>query len=283
MNANHGIPGFGALTEHVRRSTVQVEMLGPHAGSGSGVMAGGEGVVITNAHVARQAVARVHLWDGRVVEARLVKKHPRRDLAELRIDTMTLPMLSFGDSKALRPGHLVVAVGNPLGFQGAASAGVVRAIGPVEGLGPQPWVQASVRLAPGNSGGPLADASGQLVGINTMVLGRGGLGLAVPAQAVRDFLARPAPPQLGVSVRGVPLQAPEHRVGLLLLEVESGAAAAQASLQVGDILVAADGRAFTAADQLPEAIDHASTSAGALRLQFVRGIHSRLREVTVRL
>lgn len=217
MSLNQGIPGFGALTEHVRRCTVQVEMLGPNPGSGSGVMAGGEGVVITNAHVARHTMARVHLWDGRVVEARLIKKHPRRDLAQLRIDTTTLPMLSFGDSHALRPGHLVVAVGNPLGFQGAASAGVVRAVGPVDGLGSQPWVQASVRLAPGNSGGPLADASGQLVG--------------------------------------------------MLLGVESGAA----------------GRASTAADQLPEAIDHASSNAGELRLPFVRGNHSRLREVTVRL
>ena len=283
MSGNNGIPGFGALTEHVRRSTVQVETLEPRAGSGSGVIAGEEGIIITNAHVARHAVARVHLWDGRVVEARVVKKHPRRDLAELRIDaTMALPALSFGDSDALRPGHLVVAVGNPLGFQGAASAGVVRAVGPVEGLGSQPWVQASVRLAPGNSGGPLADASGQLVGINTMVLGRGGLGLAIPVRAVKEFLARPAPPRLGVAVRGVRVNAPERRVGLMLLEVESGAAAAQASLQVGDILVAAGGCAFTSADQLPEAIEQAAPS-GELRLQFVRGNQTRLREVTVRL
>ncbi len=282
MNGSNGIPGFGALTAHVRRSTVQVETLGSRAGSGSGVIAGGEGVVITNAHVARETAARVHLWDGRVVEARVMKKHPRRDLAELRIDATAVLALAFGDSNALRPGHLVVAVGNPLGFHGAASAGVVRAVGPVEGLGSQSWVQASVRLAPGNSGGPLADASGQLVGINTMVLGRGGLGLAIPVQAVKDFLARPAPPRLGVSVRGVRVHAPERRVGLMLLEVESGAAAAQASLQVGDILVSAAGCAFTSADQLPEAIEQASSS-GELRLQFLRGNQNRLREVTVRL
>ena len=276
------IPAFGELTERVRRSTVQVEMPGPRPGSGSGVVTGQGNVVVTNAHVARGPVMRVHLWDGRVVEARVARKDARRDLAELLLlEAATVPALPFGDSGALRPGHLVVAVGNPLGFQGAASAGVVRAVGPVSGLGTQPWVQAAVRLAPGNSGGPLADTRGQLVGINTMVLGQGGLGLAIPVQTVRDFLSRPAPPRLGVAVRGVSIAAPDRRFGLLLLEVEPGTAAATASLQAGDVLVAAGGHAFTSPDQLPEAIEHAP--GGELRLQFLRGDRARLREVTVRL
>ena len=275
------IPALGEITERVRRSTVQVEVPGPRASTGSGVVTGRGNVVVTNAHVARGPVARVHLWDGRVVEARVARKDARRDLAELLMEASGLPALPFGDSSALRPGHLVVAVGNPLGFQGAASAGVVRAVGPVSGLGAQPWVQAAVRLAQGSSGGPLADSHGQLVGINTMVLGQGSLGLAIPVQAVRDFLSRPAPPRLGVAVRGVRVAAPDRRYGLLLLEVESGAPAATASLQVGDVLVSAGGRPFSSPDQLPEAIERAR--GGELRLQFLRGGHVRLREVTVRL
>lgn len=118
-----------------------------------------------------------------------------------------------------------------------------------------------------------------------MLLGRGGLGLAIPVQAVKEFPAHPAPPRLGVSERGVRVHSPERRVGLMLLEVGSGAAAAQASLQVGDILVAAGGCAVTSADQLSEAIEHAShgVCGGELRLQFMLGNRTRLREVTVRL
>jgi serine protease Do len=272
----------GEIVERVRRSTVQVETPGDRPGTGSGVIAGPDAIVITNAHVVREETARVHLWDGRVVEARVVKKNPRRDLAELRIHVAGLPSLPFGDSDTLKPGHIVVAVGNPLGFQGAASAGVVRAVGPVQGLGSHPWVQASVRLAPGNSGGPLADAHGHLVGINTMVLSRGGLGLAIPSRAVNEFITRPSPPRLGVAVRGVPVSAPRRGLGLLLLQVEAGAPAGQASLQTGDILVAADGRPFTSADQLPDALERAS-QGGELRLQFLRGDRQRVREVTVRL
>jgi serine protease Do len=277
----------GELTERIRRSTVLVEIEGGgRAGSGSGVIVGPRATtIVTNAHVARLPLARVHLWDGRVVEARVGKKHARRDLAELHIDVPGLPALPLGDSSLLRPGHLVVAVGNPLGFEGAASSGVVRSVGPVSGLGTQPWVQASVRLAPGNSGGPLADAQGQLVGINTMVLGHpGGLGLAIPSRAVNDFLTRPAPPRLGVSVRGVRVKAGGRGIGLLLLEVEPGAAAERASLRAGDVLVGAEGRAFSTPDELPDVIENGgAANGGQVRLQFLRGSQSHTREVTVRL
>ncbi len=276
----------GELAERIRRSTVMVETGGDRAASGSGVIVGPRATtIVTNALVARFTGARVHLWDGRVVEARVAKRHPRRDLAELHIDVDGLPALPFADSDKLRPGHIVVAVGNPLGFRGAASSGVVRAVGPVPGLGPQPWIQASVRLAPGNSGGPLADALGHLAGINTMVLGRDdGLALAIPSRAVNDFLIRPAPPRLGVSVRGVRVKAPDRRVGLLLLEVEPGAAADRASLRPGDLLVGAEGRPFTTPGELPGVIENgAGTNGGQLRLQFLRGGQPRTREVTVRL
>src|SRR5581483_6524418 len=111
----------------------------------------------------------------------------RRDLALLRIPASGLPEAALGDSTRLRPGELVIAIGNPLGFIGALTAGVVHAVGPLPGLGPRKWIQAGVRLAPGNSGGPLADASGTVVGVNTMVAGR--LGLAVPSNEVTRLLS----------------------------------------------------------------------------------------------
>src|SRR5207245_1011153 len=122
----------------------------------------------------------------------------RHDLAALRIGANSLPAASPTDSSHLRPGELAIAIGNPMGFVGALTTGVIHAMGPLRGLGPQTWVQASVRLAPGNSGGPLADARGHVIGINTMVAGR--LALAIPSNAVLDFLAAgPRSAWLGVT------------------------------------------------------------------------------------
>jgi serine protease Do len=165
---------------------------------------------------------------------------------------------------------------------GALTTGVVHAIGPVRGLGPQFWVQADVRLAPGNSGGPLADAHGRLIGINTMVAGR--LALAIPSNVVRDFLSA-APPDawLGVTVR--PVRIPRSTVadgfGLVLLEVESHSAASYASLLPGDILLGTEDKVFTSLDDLSKILE--GRGARKLRLRFLRGDYSRVRRVTVRL
>jgi serine protease Do len=169
-----------------------------------------------------------------------------------------------GDSTALRPGELVIAFGNPLGFAGALSTGVVHSVGALPGMGPQPWIRADVRLAPGNSGGPLANAEGRIIGINTAIVN--GLGVAVPAQTALDFLRRGASPSLGVVLRPVDL-------GLLLLEVDPEGAAAGASLRPGDILL-------TRHDALTAALD---SGRPTLRLHFLRGDRSRVREVVVRL
>src|SRR5207253_4922806 len=140
-----------------------------------------------NAHVLHGPHVRVHLWDGREFDALVAGRDPRRDLATLRSSADSLPAASPADSSQLRPGELAIAIGNPMGFVGALTTGLIHAIGPLRGLGSQTWVQASVRLAPGNSGGPLADARGYVIGINTMVAGR--LALAIPSNAVRDFFA----------------------------------------------------------------------------------------------
>jgi len=157
---------------------------------------------------------------------------------------------------------------------------VIHAIGPLRALGSQTWVQASVRLAPGNSGGPLADARGHVIGINTMVAGR--LALAIPSNAVRDFLAAgPRSAWLGVTVHPVRLPRANGKFGLVLLEVEPGSPAAQASLMAGDILLGTDEKPFQSVDDLSRAMD--GQGLRLLRLEFVRGDYSRVRRVTVQL
>jgi len=270
---------FGEVAERLRRSTVQVSMPGSRPGSGSGVIWTADGLIITNAHVARADRARVELWDGREFEAGITARDARRDLAALRISERDLPAAVPGDSASLRPGELVLAVGNPLGFIGALTTGVVHALGPIRGIGRQPWVQAAVRLAPGNSGGPLANARGQVIGVNTMIAG-GGLALAVPSNAIADFLRRGANrPALGVTVRPVPLD-DRGSIALVVLEVAPQGPGAAASILLGDLLLGANGKRFRDVDDLADAIDTAV--GGVLTLQFARGDHRKTREVVVR-
>jgi serine protease Do len=275
------VPGFGEITEQLRRSTVLI-----HAGSrgaGSGVIWSSDGLLVTNAHVVRGSHPIVQLWDGREFEAVTQSRDPRRDLAQLRIDAANLPAGSPADSSRVRPGELVIAIGNPLGFVGALATGVIHGVGPVRGLGAHSWIQADVRLAPGNSGGPLADARGRIVGINTMVAGR--LALAIPSNAVRDFLsAGPADGWLGITVHPAFIARPAPRgkaFGLVVLEVEPGSPAALASLLQGDILLGTKEKSFTAVEDLSFALR--GTGPRVLRVEFLRGDYARIRRVTMQL
>jgi serine protease Do len=175
-------------------------------------------------------------------------------------------------------------VGNPLGFVGALTTGVVHALGPLPGLGPQQWVQAAIRLAPGNSGGPLADARGHVIGINTMVAG--GLALAVPSNAVSQFTtAGPSDTWLGVTLRPVRIsRGGGSAFGLLVLEVAAGSPAGSASLLPGDILLGADSQAFSSLEDLAQSLEATGRAGpGLLRLDFLRDSPSNVRRVTVRL
>jgi serine protease Do len=275
------IHGFGEIAEQLRRSTVVV-----HAGdrgNGSGVIWSTDGVIITNAHVARASQMRIQLWDGREFDASLVSRDTRRDLAALRVSAANLPAATAADSSQIRPGELAIAIGNPLGFVGALTTGVIHAVGPLRRWGSEPWVQADVRLAPGNSGGPLADARGRVIGINTMVAGR--LALAVPSNAVSNFLASdPIDAWLGVSVAPVRVPRPGSRAktfGLVLLEVEPESPAANASLLPGDILLGTEEKSFTSLDDLANSLQ--GSGPRLLRLAFLRGNYERFRRVTVQL
>ena len=271
-------PGFGEVAERLRRSTVHVSSGG--RGHGSGIIVKSDGTIVTNAHVAQFGRSNVTLWDGRSFPAEVSARDPRRDLAILRVPASDLPAAPLGDSNRLRPGELVIAIGNPLGFMGALTAGIVHAVGPLPGLGPRKWIQAGVRLAPGNSGGPLADASGNVVGVNTMVAGR--LGLAVPSNEVARLLRGENPQPLGVTLRAVPVKAAgSERLGLMILELVPGSPATRASLLPGDILLGADGRFFTSLEDLEDAL--AANSGRVLRLQFLRADPSKIRTVAVQL
>lgn len=182
---------LGQVSATLRRSTVQLRERG--RGAGAGVIWRDDGVVVTNAHVVAGAEAEVELWDGRRLPGRVVLRDPRRDLAVLVLDTGPLPAARIGSAAALRPGELVLALGNPLGWAGALALGVVHATEPPSEMGTATprWVRADIRLAPGNSGGPLADAHGRVVGVNTLVVN--GLGYAVPSEAVEHLLRRGVP------------------------------------------------------------------------------------------
>ncbi len=171
---------LAAVAAALSRSTVQVRSR--RYGAGSGVIWHSSGLIITNSHVVRGSRATVELSDGRVFDAVCTSRDPQRDLATLKVSAVDLPSATVGDSDALRVGELVLAVGNPLGLVGALTTGIIHAIAPKDAS----WVQADVRLAPGNSGGPLADAQGRVIGINTVIAG--GLALAVPSNAVERFL-----------------------------------------------------------------------------------------------
>jgi serine protease Do len=275
------IPGFGEIAERLRRSTVLIHS--GSRGSGSGVIWSSDGTLVTNAHVVRSSRPTVQLWDGREFEATVHSRDSHRDLAQLRIDATNLPAATAADSSQLRPGELAIAIGHPMGFVGALATGVIHGLGPLRGLGPYSWVQAEVRLAPGNSGGPLAEASGRVVGINTMVAGR--LALAIPSNAVRDFLSvTPNDDRLGVTVHPAFIPSPANRgkaFGLVVLQVEPESPAALASLLPGDILLGTVERRFTSLEDLARALQ--GNGPRVLRFEFLRSDYQLIRRVTVQL
>jgi len=268
---------IGEIAEKLRRSTVMVQP--GQRGNGSGVIWSSNGLVVTNAHVALTSQAEIRLWDGRSFRGEVEMRDPRRDLAALRIAADDLPAATPANS-SIRPGEIAIAIGNPLGFVGALTTGVVQAVGPLHGLGSRSWVQSDVRLAPGHSGGPLADAQGRVIGINTMIAGR--LALAIPSNTVLSFLAGEAGKgRLGVTVQQVRL--PRHSAGvfgLVVLEVQPGSLAARSSLLPGDILLGTEEATFDSAEDLSQVLSGAEERV--VRLRFLRGDYAHVRRVSVR-
>ena len=176
---------LGDVASALRQSTVEIRTRG--TGVGSGIVWNSTGTIVTNAHVARGDRATIVLSDGRELAGIVTARDPRRDLATVTVDAggAALPAAVIGHPTDLRTGELVLALGNPLGITGALALGVVHVV--ERRRGAPRWIRADIRLAPGNSGGPLADVRGRVVGVNTLIAY--GLGVAVPVTTVARFLA----------------------------------------------------------------------------------------------
>ncbi|HEY3887032.1 MAG TPA: trypsin-like peptidase domain-containing protein [Caulobacteraceae bacterium] len=238
-------------------------------GTGSGVIFAPDGYLITNSHVVAKATRlSASLTDGRQFEARLIGDDPATDLAVLRLEASSgLPHARFGRSSRLRVGQLVVAIGNPLGFQATVTAGIVSALGRTlrspSGRLIESVIQTDAPLNPGNSGGALVDGQARVIGINTAMIGRAqGLCFAIGVDTVIDVIARlmrdgrVRRARLGVAGQTTPLDARLarrlHREGgtaVLVSETPAEGAAARAGMEKGDVILEfAGAKVFTVDD-----------------------------------
>ncbi len=245
------------MAASVRRSVVAVLSRG---GAGSGTAWGDGTLVVTNHHVAPNDSVRVIDHTGAAQSGEVIAREPESDLAIIRVERPLEPARA-GDATLLRPGQRVFAVGNPLGLQGAVTAGVVLARPAKDEM-----VRADILLQPGNSGGPLVTAGGAVIGINSMVIG--GLGLAVPVSLAERQAAEAGTPVgvIGFSGQFVEGESPET-AGLLLTEIAAGSAAEAAGLIPGDLVLEIDG--------VPVASGRPRVRAGtSARVRLVRAAQS---------
>jgi S1-C subfamily serine protease len=238
-------------------------------GAGSGVIIAPDGYVVTNDHVVHDAGRlEATLTDGRTLEAVVVGEDPSTDLALIRLNSADLPVAELGRSAALRVGQLVVAIGNPLGFQSTVSAGVVSALGRSfrsrTGRLIESVIQTDVALNPGSSGGPLVDSSGRVVGINTAIIAMAqGLSFAIPIDTatwvIGELLThgRVRRAWLGLVAQTRPLdRSLGRRLGISgthvveIVAVEPGGPAAATGLRGKDWILAVDGQSTPTVDEL---------------------------------
>jgi S1-C subfamily serine protease len=238
-------------------------------GTGSGFIFTPDGLVLTNSHVVHETTELdVALCDGSRCRADLIGDDPETDLAVLRIDARAAISVTLGNSDALRPGQLVIAIGNPYGFETTVTTGVVSALGRSlrarSGRLIESVIQTDAALNPGNSGGPLANSRGEVIGVNTaIILPAQGICFAIPINTakwvagtlIRDGRVRRS--FVGVSGRGIELprrltnfhHLPNER-GMRVHSVESGSPAERAGLRVGDIIVKLNDARIASADDL---------------------------------
>jgi S1-C subfamily serine protease len=277
-----------AVAAEVSPSVVKIEVHGPSrppgqpSGSGSGFVMTPDGYVLTNSHVVSGA-KRINavFQDGQRVPAQLVGDDPDTDIALVRIDGPNLTALSFADSSKLRVGQLAIAVGNPYGFDCTVTAGVVSALGRSlrtrTGRLVDDVIQTDTALNPGNSGGPLVDSRGQVIGVNTaMILPAQGICFAIAANTAAFVMGklihegRIRRSYLGVAGQNVPLHRRVIRFHGLLAEsavfvvsVEPNSPAARAGLRDGDLIVAYGDKPVAGIDDLHRMLTEEQAGVGA--------------------
>ena len=258
------------VAERLRPAVVNLRSgRGRHEGSGSGVLFTPDGFLLTNHHVVQgNDRVRVRLGDGQEAAGRVVGADPWTDLAVVQAESSALPHAELGDSAGLRVGQLVVAIGSPYGFESTVTAGVVSALGrtlrSITGHLVDNVIQTDAALNPGNSGGPLVDARGRVIGINTAIIAPAqGICFAIPINMAKHILpqlmkhGKVVRGYLGLHARNVPLPPTLVRRynlagtgGVEILSVEEAAPADQAGLQEEDVLVALDDQPTTNVDDL---------------------------------
>jgi serine protease Do len=285
-----------ALVQIVNRlqpSIVQVRNGG--RGAGTGIIWSTDGYIITNHHVVPgdKATIHVHLSDGRVLDARVVDRHPKQDLAMLQVTEDNLQAASAGDSSKLRVGEWVFAIGNPWGQRGVVTAGIVSGFGTArhnddDEEQPTHYIKSDVHLAPGNSGGPLLDAEGRVVGINAMIFG-GDLAVAIPSNVVSSWLEAMPGRRVTLAIELQPVELPadlrqkagleaERTSGLLVVAsqaAESGGLngsqqPAATGVFIGDVLLDAAGKPLSDAASLLEIIARHGPQ-DTVRVRMLRG------------
>jgi len=279
-----GIDPFQAFLERYFGQSLPPEE--PRQSLGSGVIVDPEGFVLTNNHVVENAqMIMVRVSEDEEYEARVVGKDPPTDLALLKVNARRrLPAARLGDSDALRVGDWVLAIGSPFGLEQTVTAGIVSAKGRVIGAGPyDDFIQTDAAVNPGNSGGPLANTRGEVVGINSAIFsesgGSVGIGFAIPINLAKELVpqlkarGRVARGWLGVAIAPVSAELATKlgrgREGALVTEIVPAGPAARSGVRAGDLIVAFGGTAVRRAGDLPRLTARA-TEGSEVELTLVR-------------
>lgn len=270
----------------------------PAAGFGSGFVLSEDGFIVTNAHVIKGASAiRIGLPDRREFDAVVIGSDPRTDVALLKVDATGLPTLKMGDSDQLKVGQWVLAIGSPFGFEYTATQGIVSALTrslPNENY--VPFIQTDVAVNPGNSGGPLFDLDGNVVGVNSQIYSRSGgymgLSFAIPINIVQS-VARQLQEKgyvsrgwLGVVIQDVnPALAEsfglDKSAGALIAQVTEGSPAADAGLKTGDVILSFAGNQVGVSSDLPPMVGSTEVG-GTVAVEVLRNRERLTLDVTVR-
>jgi serine protease Do len=276
-------------------SSVVVVRSAEGRGAGAGVVWRTDGGIVTNAHVVAHSRGPlvVQLSDGRELTAKVVNQNNALDLALLQVEADDLPAAPVADSTSLRVGELVFAVGHPWGQRHTVTAGIVSGLGtigvPHTGRTAQ-YVRSDVALGPGNSGGPLLNARGEVIGINAMVFG-GDMGVAIPSHVTTQWVAGPPSRKVYLGVGVLPVELPSvafdfprsyegRAAGLLVTGVDQDGPAHRAGLLVGDVVLAAGGESVPDGDTLLHVLGSRSARE-RIRLHVMRG--EGLQEIDVEL